>query len=87
MKQLTTLKEYKLLKETISKYKMLLESAEGEVIPDLAQWKQLISNEYTGVEFVDNNDTIGAYNGIEVVGHFDLILNKGIIYDMDLQNK
>ena len=87
MKQLTTLKDWKLLQETISKFKMLLESAEGETIYDLSEWKQIMADKYTGIEFVDNNDTIGAYNGAEVVGHFDLLLGKGIIYDMNLIDK
>lgn len=90
MKQLTTLKEWKLLKETISKYKLILEaseSAEGEVIKDLTQWKQLMADKYDGIEFVDNNDTIAAYNGSELVGHYDIILNKGIVYDMNLIDK
>ena len=89
MKQLTTLKEWKLLKDTISKYKLILEaheSAEGEVINDLTQWKQLMADKYDAIEFVDYNDTIAAYNITELVGHFDILLNKGIIYDMNLVN-
>lgn len=87
MIQLTTLKEWKMLKETISKYKLILESSEGEVIKDLTQWKQLMSDKYNGIEFVDSADTIAAYNITDIVGHFDLLLNRGIVYDMNLIDK